>query len=271
MKISCLPVSFFRAMQDGSMPVKEWVDAAKQCGLDGIDLSMLLVANHTPVYLSQIKEDLSELPLVMITSYPDYVHPDAQQRQRERDYFYRDIALAAELGAQYLRMTPGQAHPDMDKRQGIALTIEAFKRSADAARKHGVKLLFENHSKPGCWQYPDFSHPTDVFLEIADGIRDTGIGINFDTANTIVYGDDVLAVLNEVIDQVVTVHAADTATSGALNPTVIGEGIVPFDEIFSRLKKHGFDGWICIEEASNTGIRGVKKAAEYVRAAWPED
>ena len=269
MKVSCLPVSLFGSIQQGKMTIKDWVDAAKSCGLDGIDLSMLLVANHTPVYLAKIKDHLSELPLVMVTSYPDFVHPNARQREREREYFDRDIALASELGARYLRMTPGQAHPEMDIKQGVTLAIEAFKRSADMANKYGIQLLFENHSKPGCWQYPDFSHPTDVFLQIADGIRDTDIGINFDTANTIVFGSDVMQVLDEVIDRIVTVHVADTATCGALNPTVIGEGIVPFYKIFSRLKESGFDGWICIEEASGTGVEGVKKAAEFVRMAWP--
>ncbi|MDD5017352.1 MAG: sugar phosphate isomerase/epimerase [Eubacteriales bacterium] len=268
MKVSCLPVSFFKAIQEGDMSVKDWVNTAKICGLDAVDLSMLLVANHTPVYLSQLKKDLSELPLVMMTAYPDFTHPDALQRQRERDYFYRDIALASALGAKYLRMTPGQAHPEMDVKQGVGLATEAFKRSADIAHRYGVKLLFENHSKPGCWRYPDFSHPTEIFLKIADGIRDTDIGINFDTANTIVYGSDVFEVLDKVMDRIVTIHAADTAERGALKPTVVGEGIVPFDGIFKKLKESGFDGWICIEEASNTGIEGVKKAVGFVRAAW---
>jgi sugar phosphate isomerase/epimerase len=71
-----------------------------------------------------------------------------------------------------------------------------------------------------------------------------------------------------VIDRIETVHAADTAKKGALMPTVIGEGIVPFERIFDRLKKNGWDGWVCIEEASGTGVSGVLKAIEFVRGTW---
>ena len=38
MKVSCLPVSFFKAIQNGKMSVKDWAGMAKACGLDGIDL-----------------------------------------------------------------------------------------------------------------------------------------------------------------------------------------------------------------------------------------
>ena len=242
MKMSCLPVSFFKAIQEGEMSIKDWVNVAKNCGLDGIDLSVLLVANHTPVYLSKLKRDIAEMPLIMMTTYSDFIHPNPQQREREKEYLYRDIALASELGARYLRMTPGQAHPETDIKLGINIAVEAFKRADEVASRYGIQLLFENHSKPGCWQYSDFSHPTEIFLEIANGICDTGIGINFDTANTLVYGSDVMAVLEEVIDQVVTVHASDTSTYGSLNPTVIGTGIVPFESILRRMKQNKFYG-----------------------------
>ena len=268
MNVSCLPVSYFKDIQAGRMTVADWVGEAKRCGLDGIDLSIMLFANHTPVYLERLKKDISDIPLVMVTTYSDLVHPDELQREREREYLYRDIALAAQLGAKYIRITAGQAHPKMDTKTGISIAIESFKHAANVANRYNIQLLFENHSKPGCWQYPDFSHPTEIFLEIFDGIRDTNIGINFDTCNTIVFGDDVYSVLDKVMDKIVTVHAADIEKRGELTPTVIGEGIVPFEGIFAELKKAGFDGWICIEEASNTGSSGVKKAVDFVRSTW---
>jgi sugar phosphate isomerase/epimerase len=270
MKVSCLPVSFFNDIQSGAMSLHDWAAMARDAGLDAIDLSTLLIRNHSPVYLRRIRDELEQenMPVVMITSYPDFTHPDRQQRKREFEYARYDIAVASELGAKYLRVTAGQAHPQTSRDHGIAWVVEHFKRIDEVAGEFGVQLLFENHSKPGAWQHSDFSHPTGIFLEIFEALRDTNIGVNFDTANTLVYGDDPIPVLERVMKRVVTVHAADTAVQGQLKPVLLGTGIVPFDAIFSVLRGNAFDGWLCIEEASNLGRAGVIDAVKFVRSAW---
>ena len=270
MRVSCLPVSFFHDIINGEMSLLDWAKTAKSVGLEGIDLSTLLLRNHTPTYLEQVNREFEEvgLPVVMVTAYPDFTHPDPQQRKREFEYFRRDIALTANLGAPYLRILAGQAHPETEIEQGIDWVVDAFSRMQSVARDLGVQLLFENHSKPGAWRYSDFSHPTDIFLRIVEATADSDIKINFDTGNTLVYGDDPLAVLEKIADRVVTVHAADTACRGKLQPVVVGTGIVPFDDIFKFLRQREFDGWICIEEASSTGTAGVRKAVDFVRDAW---
>lgn len=270
MKLSCLPVSFFPDFQEGRLGIREWAAIAREEGLDAIDLSVMHVQNHTPRYLSKLSDDLERerMPITMITTYPDFTHPDRRQREREMEYARCDVAAAAQLGARYLRILAGQAHPETRAADGISWVVESFHRLDEAAARHGVMLLFENHSKPGAWERDDFSHPTGIFLEIVGRTTDTGIRINFDTANTLAFGDDPLPVLEQVIGRVETVHAADTARRGALEPVVLGTGAVPFDAIFARLKKAGFDGWICIEEASRTGRPGISAAVRFVRNAW---
>ena len=91
-------------------------------------------------------------------------------------------------------------------------------------------LVFENHSKPGVWDYYDFDFPTANFLDILDALPGE-VGVQFDTANSLVYGDAPIDVLNRVIDRVAIVHVADTRTTGHLEPTVIGTGLVPFPQL----------------------------------------
>ena len=274
MKVSCLPVSFFSEIASGKMSIKEWACMASEVGLDAIDLSVMLLKNHTPVYLKQIRNDIESvgISVTMMATYPDFSHPDPIQRERELEYLRHDIALSSYLGAKYLRITAGQAYPETPVEQGIQWVIDYFQQAASVGDKFNVQLVYENHSKPGAWEYPDFSQPTERFLRIAEGIQDTGIGINFDTANPQVYGDDPLPVLQEVIDNIATIHVADTAEQGKLVPApiVIGEGVVPFKEIFSILKQNGFDEWMCIEEASKMGQEGIKKATDFVRKVWAE-
>jgi sugar phosphate isomerase/epimerase len=259
-------------MVAGRMSIGEWAQAGREAGLDAIDLSVVLIKNHTPTYIKQLMKELDTagMPILMITTYPDLTHPDSIQREREFAYLKRDIALSSCLKAKYVRITAGQAHPETPTPKGVTWVIEFFKEASSFAAKLGVKLLFENHSKPDAWDFNDFSLPTDIFLEISEKIKDTGIRINFDTANSLVYGDNPLSVLKAIIEQVETVHAADILTKGRFQPTLLGQGIVPFKDIFTLLKSNGFDGWICIEEASFQGTEGVTKAANFVRQKWDE-
>jgi len=270
MKLSCLPVSLFSEISAGRISIKEWAEFGKKQNLDAIDLGIVLLKNHTPMYVDSIKRDLEEvgMGIGMITDYPDFTHPEMLQREREFFYFARDIALASQVGAKFLRVTPGQDHPNIDRDEAITHAIEYIKRSADIADRFNVQLVLENHSKPGAWKYADFGYNPENFLAIADGLKDTNVGINFDTANIIAYGLDPIPVLEQVVDRVITVHAADTSTKGELTPPVVGTGLVPFKQIFTILKKSGFDNYICIEEWSNTGFDGIAQSIENIRNVW---
>ena len=270
MKLSCLPVSLFGDLLSGKITLREWAEFGKSQNLDAIDLGIVLLKSHTPVYIESVRKDLDEvgIGIGMITDYPDFTHPDPTQREREYLYFARDIALSAQVGAKFLRVTPGQNHPGIDRANAVSHAVEYIKRSAEIADKMGISLVFENHSKPGAWKYADFGYNPEVFLEIARQLKDTSVGINFDTANILAYGEDPIPVLREVVDQVVTVHAADISVKGEFKTSVVGEGIVQFREIFSILKEHGFDNYICIEEWSNTGFEGIVKAIENIKSLW---
>lgn len=273
MKLSCLSVSLFPDIISGKMTIKEYAALCKSLGLDGFDLGIIQLKNHTPVYIDQLRRDFDEIGIMpaMITTYPDFTNPDEIQREREFEYLRHDIALASNLGAQFLRITAGQAHPEMPVEKGMELVVENFKKIAPVAEKFGIKLLYEDHSKPGAWDYMDFSNPPGIFLSIAEKISDTGIGINFDTANIIVSGNDnTVEVLERVVGNVETIHVAETATLGKMDPVPLGTGLAPVKEVFATLKKHGWDKWLCIEEWGNMGVQGVIEAVKYTRKMWDE-
>jgi len=270
MKLSCLPVSYFGKIIKGEMSIDQWARQAKTIGLDAIDVSILFFKNHDPEYVNRVREGIQAagMQVAVVNTYPDFTHPDPAERRRQLSQLKSDIIAASALGAKMVRVTAGQAHPEVRRKEGVSWALEGLTRSLDVAEHYGIKLVYENHSKPGIWEYPDFSHPSDIFLEIAEGIAGTSIGILFDTANPVAYGDDPLWLLERVIDRVVCIHAADTRKKGALEPVLLGTGLVPFYDIFSMLKSFGFDGWISIEEASGLGRSGVMSAVKFVRGMW---
>ena len=270
MNYSCLPVSLFPEITNSSVTIKEWASFAKQNGLTAIDLSVLLLQNHTPVYIEKIRRDLEDvgIEIAMLTDYPDFTHPDQLQREREFAYFSRDIALASQLGAQYVRVTAGQKHPGLSRAESVSLAIEHIKRSTEIADRMGIKLVLENHYKPGAWMYMDFGATVDVFLELMDSLKEYGVGVNFDTANAVVIGGDPIGLLREVLDSVVTVHVADTTVNDELVPSIIGTGVVPFTEMFSLLKGHGSVQYLCIEEWSQKGFKGIAQSIKNTIDLW---
>jgi sugar phosphate isomerase/epimerase len=204
----------------------------------------------------------------MVTTYPDFTHPDPAQREAELLQEQEAVAVAAALGARFVRVTAGQAHPETGRAEGIRWAVEGLSRLVETTRQTGITLAYENHAKPGAWTYTDFCQPPDIFLEIVAGTRAVGLGLNFDTGNAATYADDPCRLLDRVIDRVVTVHASDSASRGELRHVLLGTGITPYPALFKQLKQAGWDGWICMEEASYQGQAGVEAAAQFIRQTW---
>ena len=252
------------------MSVAEWARMGAAVGLDGIDLSIAMVLDRSSNGLTTLRHDIEAagMSLTMVTSYPDFTHPDPAQREQELLLEQEVVCIAAALGATFVRVTTGQAHPETGREEGIRWAVEGLSRLVETTSKTGVTLVYENHAKPGVWDYTDFCQPPDIFLEIVQKTANVGLGVNFDTGNAASFADDPVGLLDQVIDRVVTVHAADTAVYGELRHVLLGTGITPYAAMFKRLKQAGWDGWICMEEASFQGQAGVEAAARFIRETW---
>lgn len=273
MRISCLAVSLFPQILKGEYDILDYMRLMKSMNLDGFDLGMILLKNKSIKELDLVGEYIEKesLPLIMLTTAPDFTHPEKSQRNVELENMIQNIQVASRLGAKYVRIVAGQAHPGISRKDGIDWVVNSFQELIPVAENKNIKLLYEDHSKTAAWQYLDFSNPPEIFLEIADKIKDTPIGINFDTANILVSGEDrTIEILDKVFDKVETIHVNDISLKGTMSPTLIGTGIVPIKDIFTYLKGRKFNGWLCIEEWGNKGIEGVIKAVNFTRKTWEE-
>ena len=180
------------------------------------------------------------------------------QRAQELTDLKADIGLAKALGVKFIRVTAGQNHPDTEREAGVRWVTDGFRRALDEAEKHGITLAYENHTKGAPWDYWDFSQPTEIFLEILDALSDTPLGVCFDTANPLVLGEDVLALLEKVIQRIVVLHIFDLRAVRIFEPVRVGTGASPIQPIFARLRQAGYEGWFSIEEASRSGRQGFE-------------
>jgi len=272
MKLSCLPVSLYNDLSAGRLTLADWFYLAGRLGLDGADMSVAHLASRKAADLAQLRAlaGAAGVRIVMLVTYADFTQPDPAQRRRQLDELKANIEAATYLGASFLRVTAGQAHPGVDRADGIQWAVEGLTSALDLAAGAGITLTYENHTIGYGWTHYDFSQPADIFLEIVARTSGTSLKILFDTANNLASGDDPLAVLEQVKERVAMLHVNDIRRAGQFEPVVVGTGVVPLLEIFQIIQAGGFDGWISIEEASRTGEAGFQQAVSYVRQLWQQ-
>ena len=136
MRLSCLPVSFFTDIVSGRMSVGAWARMGAELGLDAIDLSILFVPDRTPAAVAALRREIEAqgIRVAMITSYPDFTHPDARQRELELAFEREVMTVAAGLGADLVRVTAGQAHPETGIADGIAWAADGLRRLVESTR-----------------------------------------------------------------------------------------------------------------------------------------
>ena len=124
MKLSCLPVSFFSDIVEGRLTVGGWARMGAELGLDAIDLSILFVPDHSVAAVRTLRSQIADqgMHVAMVTSYPDFTHPDREQRLRELDLEREVVEVAANLGARLVRVdrqtAPGTKRgPDAGQRR----------------------------------------------------------------------------------------------------------------------------------------------------------
>ena len=272
MKLSCLPVSLYNDIFTGKSSVADWIQFGAELGLDAVDFSIKFFPRRDPETIKQTRTALEKYNITpcMIACYADFTHPDPAQRAQELTDLKADIALAKVLGAEFLRVTAGQNHPGTERAAGVQWVADGFRHALDEAEKHGITLAYENHTKGAPWEYWDFSQPTEIFLEILDALSDTPLGVCFDTANPLVLSEDVLALLEQVLHRIVVVHIFDLREVGVFEPVRVGTGASPIQQVFSRIRQAGYNGWLSIEEASRSGQKGFIQSIAFVRETWQQ-
>ena len=186
--ISCLPVSLFQDFFNRTMTILDWASYASQLGMDYIDMNRRCLLNMTVGQAKQEREKLA-VPVMMVTRYSDFTNPDANGLRTAIEDAKNDIKPSASIDAKYIRLTDGQGHPNQAEREMIDRIYHCFEECLPVAEEAGIRLLLENHSKPGAWQYPDFDFKFDRMLMLWEKVKARPVGVNFDTANGYAVGN----------------------------------------------------------------------------------
>ena len=266
-KASWLAVRYIDSCIDEGRPTLEQIiEQAYEFGLRYLEIYLGMLRSHDADYLRRIRWvlDRNEVGVCQITCAPDFTHPDVAERDRQYEQMVRNVETARSLGAHGVRVTAGRVHDGVRREDGIRWAAEHLARLGEYAEPRGVRLGFENHYRDRRWTANDFAFHTSEYLAIFERFSDSPVGVNFDTSNQLMSGDDPMAVLEVVKHKVWHVHASDRLP-GEYRHTVVGEGAVDFDPVFRCLAEVGFDGFISLEDGNPEGDTGTVRGLRFIR------
>jgi sugar phosphate isomerase/epimerase len=239
--------------------------------------------NRDDDFLKRIKSSLEQhqLRMPMLCCSPDFTQTDPALLEAEIEREKQMIEITSFFGGSYCRVLSGQRRPELSREAGVKQVVWVIKSLLPFAERHRVILTMENHYKDNYWQYPEFAQKSDVFVEIVNQIESPWFGVNYDPSNTILAGEDPLALLEMVKHRVVSMHASDRyllrgkiedlrleedsiGYASRLAHGVIGKGLNDYDAIFSTLNSVGFHSWISIEDGMN-GIEDLRESVHFLR------
>jgi len=248
--------------------VPEAIDLFARLGIEGIE------AICHDEYRSAIRTDISatglrelrqraeghELRFAAITPYAtDLNAPDPQLAAAHQNLLLRAIEIAHALGAACVRTLAGRETGGPGRADRLRRLAEVVRGLADVAAKAGVRLGFENH-------HNTLIDTAKATVEAVQAVNHPGVGIVYDQGNlTMLRAEDYREAISLQAPYIIHVHVKDLTfkekpperTSDVVEgmpaegkPTVsriVGQGILPWRDIITELKRNGYDGWLSME------------------------
>ncbi len=285
------------------LALEELAPKAKALGYDWIELSprgdFLEWFRRPRVYPGKIKsfkKSLRDHDVKIATLLPMYrwSSTDEEERKAAVENWKRAIEIAVEMEVDTMnsefgrgphpekgQTTPGGTGGDSGNEEAERAWWRSIEELIPIFEREGINLNIEPH--PEDWV--EAMMPAVEFVRTVNSPR---FRFLYCTPHTFYFGDDAKAMLRECADVLAHVHIADTfnhkESSGnryIVNPPGstarvhqhldIGQGEVPWDEVFSTLAEIGFDGimTVCVfaweNRADDSGRFNRQKIDEYMK------
>ncbi|WP_330333975.1 sugar phosphate isomerase/epimerase [Streptomyces sp. NBC_00536] len=174
-------------------------------------------------------------------------------------------ALAADLGAPYVRVFPGG---DPDSAEADAIAARRLAAAAPFAEREGVRILLETHD----------SHRTGAAAaRVLDRVGHPGAGALWDVLHTWLGGESPARSSRALSGHLGYIQVKDVASAADLTPLGLGRGTLPLAEAVAAAPP---GGWLCweyerrwypgAEELPGLLTAGREHLAGLVRAARKE-
>lgn len=190
-------------------------------------------------------------------------------------YVMKSIAWAAQAGAPYVDTTDGLHKPEgLDDEEAMASMRRSYRQIMEVAEAHGIGVNIEPHGY--------FTTNPDQMARMLDFVDSPLLGMNLDTGNTFIAGQDPVAFTARFVDRIRHVHVKDVSpalaeavrggqTGIALSHCAIGDGVNADNirQILTLLHENGYDGGLAIECEGQSGPM-LEQSVAWLRSTLDE-
>ena len=165
------------------------------------------------------------------------------------EYLKQAVRFAAECGAPVINTDEGPKPAWTTASEDHVLMRYVLREAAAVAEARGILIGLEPHQQ--------YSKSPDGLDKIYSLVDSSAIGINFDTGNSYLSGEDPLVWLDRVLDRLVHLHAKDisiqqsSAERGKVTGTPVGcacgDGVIDWAGVIERCKKAPRDIVLSVE------------------------
>ena len=220
----------------------EQLKFAKKLGFDGVQFDEACYLGKDISRLREIKSFADENELYTHVSV-DVINPLFHKITVEEnaDIITEQIKTFAQLGWHELRTRMGGLDERGQRHRKAA--AEVMRIIYPVLKEHGSRINFENHGD--C--------TTFEIIRMIEEIGDDVMGINLDTANTMVHAEDPLLAVKRCAPYINTTHAKDgilffTEKGVTRQGRPAGAGVVEWEQILPLLYAHNKDLTLSIED-----------------------
>jgi len=251
-------LGFMASLDFAHWPPEKTVETLAELGYGAIEWTLAQFDPRTKTLtdlerLVRLTRDRG-LEVSEIVVQQDLLTRDTSLRGQRSKLIEDCIVAAARCGVTALNIFSGPAtwEPDAlripeDIAEGLAwdLLIEAYKPLLEMAERNSIILALEPAFKMLCHDY----YSTEELFRRLDS---PSLGINLDPSHLALYRNDVPWVIRRWAGRIKHVHLKDVigrvGTPGLdfMFP-LLGEGLVPWSELFSALEEIGYKGFLSVE------------------------
>lgn len=236
-KLGIETFSYHLQMDTGLMNTFGFVDAARELGLDGVQINIGPgrgtyghLGSIDPGYLRELREEVVKNGMFI----------EIDTRGTDPDFITRMLHLCADLGADVLRL---YAPPENDLNAALNKAISGFRTVVPVCQDLGIRIAFENH------EY----ETSERILGVVRAVDSEWVGTHVDTGNSMMMWEDPVEATKALSEFAVSSHLKDHVVirqndSVAVAGVTLGEGNASCAECFRILSEESPLKRIVIED-----------------------
>ena len=182
------------------------------------------------------------LQVYAVSAHLDFVAPDEDKRKLEIEKFLGVLEMAAFFETPRVHTASGGLYENCSFKQQEKNFLEAMALIGPAAEKLGLKIGLE--AEPEKW----LSTPEQTISLIENELAPGVFGVVVDLGHAFGVGETPLSYLRKFAPYLLQIHLDDVNKDDFPHRHLIpGDGDIDYEEVFSELRRLGYDGWLSME------------------------